>query len=43
MCSYVLILCASQVTIVPDLRIEESIGVKSVMNPTPEDMTEYIR
>lgn len=31
------------VTIVPDMKIEESLGIKAIMHPTKEDMKGYIR
>lgn len=31
------------VTIVPDMKVEESLGVKAIMHPSKEDMTSYIR
>jgi hypothetical protein len=31
------------VTIVPDMKIEESLGIKAIMHPTKEDMQGYIR
>lgn len=31
------------VTIVPDMRVEESLGVKAIMHPSRADMKSYIR
>jgi hypothetical protein len=31
------------VTIVPDMKIEESLGVKAIMHPSTRDMNAYIR
>ena len=31
------------VTIVPDMKIDESLGVKAIMNPTVRDMESYLR
>lgn len=31
------------VTIVPDMKIDESLGVKAIMNPSVKDMESYLR
>lgn len=31
------------VTIVPDMKIEESLGVKAIMHPSKADMQSYLR
>jgi hypothetical protein len=31
------------VTIVPDMKIEESLGVKAIMHPSKRDMEAYLR
>ena len=31
------------VTIVPDMKIEESLGIKAIMHPNAKDMNSYIR